>query len=99
MIKKDYKVASRFDQFDSLETNEGLELLVEVLTKYKGHNWNHPCIIAVTNIANPDFIKIKVSDFQEYHYETIESTYLGYFDSDRVLNLIHEDIHNKIFIP
>jgi len=53
----------------------------------------------VTNIANPDFKKIKVIDFQEYHYETIESTYLGYFDSDRVLNLIQEDIHNKIFIP
>lgn len=38
LIKKDYKVASRFDQFDSLETNEDLELQVELLTKYKGHN-------------------------------------------------------------
>ncbi|WP_396189258.1 hypothetical protein [Flavobacterium sp.] len=99
LIKKGYKVASRFDQFDSLETNEDLELLFEVLTKYKDHNGNHPCITAVTNVANPDFKKIKESDFQEYHYETIASTYLRYPDSDRVLNLTHEGIHNKIFIP
>ena len=99
LIKKGFKVASRFDQFDSLETNEDLELLFEVLTKYKDHNGNHPCITAVTNVANPDFKKIKESDFQEYHYETIASTYLRYPDSDRVLNLTHEGIHNKIFIP
>ena len=66
LIKKGYKVASRFDQFDSLETNEDLELLFEVLTKYKDHSGNHPCITAVTNVANPDFKKIKESDFQEY---------------------------------
>ena len=70
LIKKGFKVASRFDQFDSLETNADLELLFEVLTKYKDHNGNHPCITAVTNVANPDFKKIKESDFQEYHYET-----------------------------
>ena len=99
LIKKGFKVASRFDQFDSLETNEDLELLFEVLTKYKDHNGNHPCITAVTNVANPDFKKIKESDFQEYHYETIASTYLRYPDSDRVLNLTHEGIQNKIFIP
>ena len=82
-----------------METNEDLELLFEVLTKYKDHNGNHPCITAVTNVANPDFKKIKESDFQEYHYETIASTYLRYPDSDRVLNLTHEGIQNKIFIP
>ena len=41
LIKKGYEVASRFDQFDSPETNEDLELLFEVLTKYKDHNGNH----------------------------------------------------------
>ena len=99
LVKKGLIINNRFDQYDSLETNEDLELLFEVLTKYKDHNGNHPCITAVTNVANPDFKKIKESDFQEYHYETIASTYLRYPDSDRVLNLTHEGIHNKIFIP
>lgn len=99
LVKKGLIINNRFDQYDSLETNEDLELLFEVLTKYKDHNGNHPCITAVTNVANPDFKKIKESDFQEYHYETIASTYLRYPYSDRVLNLTHEGIHNKIFIP
>ena len=99
LVKKGLIINNRFDQYDSLETNEDLELLFEVLTKYKDHNGNHPCITAVTNVANPDFKKIKESDFQEYHYETIASTYLRYPDSDRVLNLTHEGIYNKIFIP
>ena len=99
LVKKGLIINNRFDQYDSLETNEDLELLFEVLTKYKDHNGNHPCITAVTNVANPDFKKIKESDFQEYHYETIASTYLRYPNSDRVLNLTHEGIHNKIFIP
>ena len=99
LVKKGLIINNRFDQYDSLETNEDLELLFEVLTKYKDHNGNHPCMTAVTNVANPDFKKIKESDFQEYHYETIASTYLRYPDSDRVLNLTHEGIHNKIFIP
>jgi len=99
LVKKGLIINNRFDQYDSLETNEDLELLFEVLTKYKDHNGNHPCITAVTNVANPDFKKIKESDFQEYHYETIASTYLRYPDSDRVLNLTHEGIQNKIFIP
>lgn len=99
LVKKGLIINNRFDQYDSLETNEDLELLFEVLTKYKDHNGNHPCMTAVTNVANPDFKKIKESDFQEYHYETIASTYLRYPDSDRVLNLTHEGIQNKIFIP
>lgn len=97
--EKGLKIESRFDQFDALETNEDLELLFEVLTKYKDHNGNHPCITAVTNVANPDFKKIKEDNFQNYHYETIEETYKRYPKSDKVLKLALEGIQNKIFIP
>lgn len=99
LIKKGFKIESRFDQFDSLETNEDLELLFEVLTKYKDHNGNHPCITAVTNVANPDFNKIKEDNFQNYYFETIEQTYNRYPNTNRVLELTKEGIANKIFIP
>ena len=59
LVKKGLIINNRFDQYDSLETNEDLELLFEVLTKYKDHHGNHPCMTAVTNVANPDFKKIK----------------------------------------
>lgn len=99
LIEKGLKIESRFDQFDALETNEDLELLFEVLTKYKDYKGNHPCITAVTNVANPDFKKIKDDNFQNYHYETIEETYNRYPKSDKVLKLALEGIQNKIFIP
>ena len=99
LIKKSLKLDNRFDRFDSLETNQDLELLFEILTKYKDGNGNHPVITAVSNVANPDFACIKESGFKEYFYETIDQTYQRYPDSDRVLSLVKEGIQNKIFIP
>ncbi|MFN4299821.1 MAG: hypothetical protein ACK4EX_08850 [Thermaurantimonas sp.] len=99
LIKKGLSINNRFDKYDSLETNSDIEYLFEILTKYKDNCGNHPVVTAVTNVANPDFIEIKKSNFLHYHYETIDKTYKRYKDSDRVLNLINEGIRLKIFIP
>lgn len=99
LIHKGYQINNRFDQYDSLETNEDLQLIFEVLTTYKDHKGNHPVITAVTNTGNPDFKKIKASGFQEYAYETIDKTYQRYENSDKVLELIKKGISEKIFIP
>jgi hypothetical protein len=97
--KKGLPLDSRFDKFDSLETNQDLELLFEVLTKYKDFKGNHPVITAVTNLANPDFDRIADSNFKDYVYETIDQTYKRYSNSDRVLSLIRQGINQNIFIP
>ena len=99
LVKKGLKLDNRFDQYDSLETNEDLELLFEVLTKYRDQHGNHPVITAVSNVANPDFARIQESCYEKYFFETIDQTYQRYPDSNRVLNLVKEGIHNKIFIP
>ena len=66
---------NRFDSFDALETNKDLELLFEVLLKYKDKDGNHPVITAVMNVANPDFAKIKSSNFENYYFETLKETF------------------------
>lgn len=99
LVKKGLTIDNRFDQYDALETNEDMELLFEVLTKYKDHRGNHPVITAVSNVANPDFARIQESGYKKYFFETIDKTYQRYPDSDRVLNLVKEGIDNKIFIP
>lgn len=99
LISKGYDINNRFDLFDSLETNKDLELLFEVLTKHKDANGNHPIITAVSNVANPDFEKIRISNFANYYYEIIDQTYNRYPDSDKVLSLVKEGIKNNIFIP
>lgn len=93
------KLINRFNRFDGLETNKDLELLFEVLYKYKDSTGRHPVITAVSNVANPDFNAIKELQYQEYIYETVDKTYLRYPQSDRVLNLITEGIESGIFVP
>lgn len=58
--------SNRFDKFDTLESNEDLEKLFDILLSFKDHNGNHPVITAVTNIANPEFDKIRENNFEHY---------------------------------
>jgi hypothetical protein len=99
LVHKGYQINNRFELYDSLETTEDLELLFEVLTKYKDHKGKYPVITAVTNTGNPDFKIIKASGFQNYAYETIHHTYQRYEESEKVLELIKTGILEKIFIP
>jgi hypothetical protein len=99
LINKGYQIKNRFDQYDSLETNDDVELLYEVLTRHKDYKGNYPIITAVTNTGNPDFKKIKDSGFKHYAYEVVDKTYQSYEYSDKVLALIRNGIEEKIFIP
>jgi len=60
---------SSFAKYDSLESEEDLNELFNVLTKYKDYKGNYPCITACAVVANPDFEKIEKSNFSEYFYE------------------------------
>ena len=99
LVEKGFKIQSRFDKYDTLESNADIEALFEVLLKHTDHKGNHPVITAVTNVANPDFKRIQENDFQSYYYETIEQTYQRYPESDKVFDLIHQGIRQNIFVP
>lgn len=86
-------------RYDSLESNTDLEMLFEVLTKFRDKNGNHPVITANTIMTNPDFEKIRSSDFKEYHYELFTKTLKRYPEHNRVFNLYKQGISKKIFYP
>jgi hypothetical protein len=90
---------NRFNSYDTLESNTDLELLFEVLVKYKDSKGNHPVFTALTNVANPDFDKIKAHDFAQYFFEPFTTTLQRYPNHDRVAALYLEGIQKKIFIP
>jgi hypothetical protein len=92
-------LSNRFNAYDTLESNTDLELLFQVLEKHKDHKGNHPVITAVTNVANPDFEKIKENDFKEYFFEPFTTTLKRYPNHDRVLDLYHQGIQKNIFVP
>lgn len=90
---------SAYCKFDSLESNKDLELLFEVLLKFKDRYGNHPVITANTVVANPNFEKIRDSKFNEYHYEPFTETLTKYPNHDKVFDYYKLGIKEGIFFP
>ena len=63
-------------QLDTLETNTDLENLFTVLSTYKDLNKKHPVFTFNTVMGNPDFKKIKESNYNKYYHEYFFDTYL-----------------------
>ncbi|WP_127844470.1 hypothetical protein [Psychroflexus aestuariivivens] len=100
LLNKGYPVDNcPYNRNDRIESNEDVSVLAETLLKYKDQ-FNHPAKFTLNNIvANPDFDKIKASDFQEYHYETFQTTLSRYEDADQVVDLLQEGIQKELFQP
>lgn len=90
---------SLYCKYDSLESNSDLESLFEILLKFKDKNGCHPIITANTVVANPDFEKIKQSNYREYHFESFKETLSKYTNHDKVFEYYNKGIKNKIFFP
>lgn len=91
--------ASHFTKYDCLESNQDLERLFNVLTKFKDKNGNHPVFTPMCVVANPDFNKIKENGLKNYYYEPFSETCKKYPEHDQVLNLWKEGINEKLFVP
>jgi hypothetical protein len=91
--------AERFNLNDSLETSIDLEMLFSILTGVKDKNGNYPVFTPLIIVANPDFEKIKLSDYREYHYESVIETFKKYPGCENSYTLWLDGIRNKIFIP
>lgn len=100
MLKKGYPVDIRpFEKYDTLESSEDLELLFNVLSEYKDSNGNSPILTANFIMTNPDFAKIRNTNFGEYHGENFTETYKKYFGNQDALNKIKEGILKKHIHP
>lgn len=100
LLKKGYPVDScPYNSNDRIESNEDVSILAEALLKHKDH-LDKPAKFTLNNIlANPDFDKIRASDFQEYHYETFQTTLSRYKDADQVVDLLKEGVKKNVFQP
>ena len=88
-----------YNRFDALESEEDLEKLYSILTKHKDIHGSFPVITANCVVANPDFDKIRESDFREYHYELYPETLEKHQKHDRTFELWNEGISKKIIFP
>lgn len=89
----------RYNRYDSIESNDDLELLFEILCRYRDRLGNHPAFTPLALVANPDFARIEADRYERYHCEPFTETLKGYPVHDRVYDLWKEGIGNRLFVP
>ncbi|WP_124640007.1 hypothetical protein [Amniculibacterium aquaticum] len=87
-----------YNRFDNLETNNDLEAIYDLLFSLRDKNNNPLKITANTIVANPDFEKIKSSNYQKYFYEDFTATYKRLNNQD-TFNTFLQGKNNNLFIP
>jgi hypothetical protein len=99
-LKAGYRVDKiAYEKYDSLASNDDLELLFETLHAFKDRAGNHPVITANALVANPDFEKIRHSGFNEYHFEPLTETFKRYPSHSRAFSLWIEGREQGLFFP
>lgn len=99
-IEIGYKLAeSDYNRLDALESNLDLEMLFNELVSHRDWTGNHPIVTANVIVGNPDFEKIKQSDFTEYFFEPVVETLNRYDGRDRVVSLWKLGYTEKLFHP
>ena len=94
-----FRVESGYNKYDTIASASDLANLFEVLHSVKEKNNNPAVITANCVVANPDFEKIKASNFLEYNYELITETMKKYYSSTNPFNLWKQGIENNVFYP
>jgi len=88
-----------FMRIDSLESEEDLSALFDVLNKFRDINGNPPVITANCVMANPDFEKIRDSGYSGYYYELFTDTLQKYPGRSHSFDLWKEGIEKELFFP
>ena len=99
-LKDGFRVdADPYCKYDALATHDDLALLFDVLTAFRDKHGRCPVITANCIVANPDFARIKASDFTEYHYEPFTETLQHYPNCNKSFRLWQEGIKSGVFYP
>jgi len=100
LLKKGIKVdISLYNQLDALADQQDLTLLFDILSSVKDKNGNHTIITANSVVANPDFKRIKDSDYQTYFYEPFTETLKREKRTENAFELWQEGMSARIFHP
>ncbi|MFN4083095.1 MAG: hypothetical protein ACK4K9_05630 [Bacteroidia bacterium] len=91
--------AIHYDSVESLESNSDLELLFDLLLSIKDKNGKHPVFTPMCIMGNPDFDKIKASDYQSYFFQPLHETINEYPESNQLLQLWQKGYEQNIFVP
>jgi len=88
-----------FDENDSLESNEDLELLFDVLASVKDSNGANAIMSPVSVVANPNFEAIENNGRSKYVWEPVTDTFKRHPHTSSALSVIMEGISSGIWFP
>ena len=88
-----------FDKHDSLESEEDLNALFNVLTSVEDSKGNPAVLTAYQVMANPNFEAIEKNGRTKYVYETILETYKRNPHTQNSFALIQKGMQMGVFIP
>lgn len=86
-------------QFDSLETDDDVCLLFNLLSKYKGADGRPPVITANCILQNPDFNAIRFNGFSQYIGQDFRASLQQNPKSNRVFSLQKQALSEGYFFP
>ena len=92
-------IKSDYNRLDTLENNDDMSMLLDVLSAHSDFKGNNAVMTANIIVGNPDFNKIKETDFADYFVEPVTETFKKYPDRDKVLDLWHEGYQKRLFHP
>lgn len=99
-IEKGFNIAnSDYNRLDTLENNDDLVMLYEVLRSHTDTLGNPAVITANVIVGNPDFKKIKEADFRDYFVEPVSETFKKYPKREKVLDLWIDGNKQGLFHP
>jgi len=85
--------------FDRLESGDDLEMLFGLLEGFADKNGKSPALTANCLVANPDFDRIKQSDFSEYHSESVIDTYAEAQGCENNMTIWEQAIERRVCLP
>lgn len=99
-----FKIKTRFDAYDTIETKEDLEILYETLTSVKDTNGRSAVFTPFAMPCNINFEKIIDNNYSKYYYEYLPETLskLEGIDNEAysgVWSLWQQGIDDKIMLP
>lgn len=91
--------SGRYNQLDTLESEDDLDALFSTLGRYKDIQGNHPVFTAYCLVANPNFEEIEANKFLSYDCESVVSTFERENGSSQAINLWVQGAQRKLFAP
>jgi hypothetical protein len=84
---------------DTLESNEDMDRLFDLLSSHKDSTGRNVVITGVNVVANPDFEKIRENGYTQYEYELFTKTAQRFAGSDRIHDLWKKGINERLMVP